>query len=290
MDASVIDRSQRLRGPLMRTRLTALFTVALLMMLALPAAASGHTGLVTVVHGIPGVEVDVYIDGPREGLVLEDFPPSSLTDPLELPAGSYVVEIFAAGADPDSEEPLIEGRANLAARANVSVVAHLDADGVPTLSVFANDTSTLAKGEARVTVRHTAAAPAVDILANGNAVFTSVENGQEGVADLAAGTVSAAVALAGTTDPVLGPAEVNLAEGVNTIIYAIGSAEDGTLDLLVQTIEGLHEAPEGVESGTGGIKAAEQQRAALLPWFAALAALGLAGAGLGVRRASLSRH
>ncbi|HEX6255782.1 MAG TPA: DUF4397 domain-containing protein [Euzebyales bacterium] len=271
----------------MRVRLTALLAIVLLMILAAPAAADGHVGLVTVVHGVPGLTVDVYVNG---DLTLEDFAPGTVTDPLELPAGTYDVEIYPADADPQAEDPAIAGSADLAAGANVSLVAHLDASGSPTLSVFANDTSTLDAGEARVTVRHTAAAPAVDILANGEAVFTGVENGDEGVADLAAGTVSAAVALAGTTDPVLGPADVDLAEGVNTIIYAIGSAEEGTLDLLVQTISGLHGDPDGVESGTGGIKAAEQQRAALLPWFAALAAIGLAGAGLGVRRASLSRH
>jgi hypothetical protein len=274
----------------MRVRLTALFTVALLMMLALPAAASGHTGLVTVGHGIPGVTVDLYIDGAEEGLVLEDFEPSSVTEPLELAAGTYDIRIFAAGADPDTEEPLITGSADLAAGANVSAVAHLDADGAPTLGLFVNEACSLDAGEARVTVRHAAAAPAVDVLGNGQVVFSGVENGDEGVADLAAGPVSVGVALAGTTDVVLGPAEVDLAAGVNTVVYAIGSAADGTLDVILNTFPCATDTPTGVDSGTGGIKAAEQQRAALLPWFAALAAIGLAGAGLGVRRASLSRH
>jgi hypothetical protein len=83
---------------------------------------------------------------------------------------------------------------------------------------------------------------------------------------------------------VLGPAPVDLAEGVNTIVYAIGSLDDDTLDLLVQTISGLHEAPSGVESGLGGLKAAEQARAAQMPWVIALASITLLGAGVGVRR------
>jgi hypothetical protein len=265
----------------MRIRLTALLAVALLMILAPAASAQSDTGSVTVVHGVPGVTVDVWVNGDP---TLEGFEPGTVTDPLELPAGSYDIEIYPAGADPDSEDPVISGSADLEAGANVSLVAHLDADGNPTLGVFANDTSTIGAGEARITVRHTAAAPAVDILANGDAVFTGVENGQEGVADLPAGTIEAAVARAGETDPVLGPAEVDLGEGVNTIVYAIGSAEEDSLDLLVQTISGLHEAPSGVESGTGGLKAAEQQRAAQLPWLAGLTAILLAGMGLGVRR------
>ena len=195
--------------------------------------------------------------------------------PLELPAGSYEVEIFPTGADPESEDPVISGSADLEAGADVSLVAHLNADGAPTLGVFANDTSTLDAGQARITVRHTAAAPAVDILANGDPVFEGVENGAEGTADLPAGTVEAAVALAGETDPVIGPADVELAEGVNTIVYAIGSAEDGNLELLVQTISGLHGSPDEVESGTGGLKAAEQQRLTLL--WVALGAMALLG-------------
>lgn len=278
----------------MRIRLTAFLAVALLLILAPAASAQSDTGTVTVVHGVSGLPVDVWVNGDP---TLEGFRFGTVTDPLELPAGSYDVEIFPAGADPESEEPLISGSVDLEAGANVSLIAHLVGNpespfepGAVRLSVFANDTSTIDAGEARITVRHTAAAPAVDILANGDAIFTGVENGQEGVADLPAGSIEAAVALAGETDPVLGPAEVNLGEGVNTIIYVIGIAADGTLELLVQTIGGLHEAPSGVESGTGGLKAAEQQRAAQLPWLAGLAAIVVLGAGLGARRTALSRR
>lgn len=274
-------------GETMRSRIVALLTVGLLLMLAPAAAADSHAGLVTVVHGIPGATVDVYVNG---DLTLEDFEPGTITDPLELPEGSYDIEIFAADADPEADDPVVSGSADLAAGANVSIVAHLDADGNPTLSVFANDTSTIAAGEARITVRHTAAAPAVDVLANGEPAFTDVTNGDEGVADLPAGTIEAAVALAGTTEPVIGPADVTLEEGVNTIVYAIGSAEEGTLDLLIQTISGLHDAPDAVDSGLGGLKAAEQQRAEQMTMLGALGALVLlAAGGVGVRRYATRR-
>lgn len=271
----------------MRIRLIAMSAIALLMLLAPAAYAQEGNGTVTVVHGVPDTTVDVWVNGEA---TLEGFEPGTITDPLELPAGSYDVEIFAAGADPEAEDPVIEGSADLEANANVSLVAHLDADGNPTLGVFANDTSTLEPGDARVTVRHTAAAPAVDVLANGDAVFTGVENGQEGTADLPAGSIEAAVALAGETDPVIGPADLDLEEGVNTIVYAIGSADEGNLDLLVQTISGLNGSPDGVDSGLGGLKAAEEQREAMLPWTVALGATLLLGAGVGVRRIATARR
>ncbi len=270
----------------MRIRLIAVLAVALMTFFAPAAQASEHTGTVTVVHGVPGLTVDVYVN---DDLTLEGFEPETVTDPLELPPDTYDIEIREAGADPSSE-PAISGSADLAAGDNVSLVAHLDADGNPTLGAFANDTSTLDAGQARVTVRHTAAAPAVDILVDGDPTFTGVENGQEATADLPAGTISAAVAPAGTTDAVIGPVDVDLREGVNTIVYAIGSLDEDTLAAVVQTISGLHDAPNGVESGTGGLKAAEQQRAAQLPWMVALASLALVGTGVGAHRLVLARR
>ena len=45
--------------------------------------------------------------------------------------------------------------------------------------------------------------------------------------------------LAGKDDSVIGPADVDLAEGTTTIVYAWGSAEDDNLKLAVQTIDGM---------------------------------------------------
>ncbi len=272
----------------MRFRLIASLAVALLMFFAPAAQASEHTGTVTVLHGVldpPDLVVDVYVNG---DLTIPDFEPRSITDPLDLPAGTYDIEIFAAGADPNADDPLITGSADLAAGDDVSIIAHVDADGAPTLSVFANDVSTVAAGEARVTIRHTAAAPAVDILVDGEPTFTDLVNGDEIVADLPAGTYEAAVALAGQTEPVIGPVDVDLDEGTNTIVYAIGPDENGDYDALFEIIEGLHEAPDKVDSGLGGLKAAEQQHAVQLSWVIALASVALLGAV--VRLVGLSRR
>ena len=57
---------------------------------------------------------------------------------------------------------------------NVSIIANLDAAGNPALNVFTNDTSAIPAGQGRLVVRHTAAAPAVDIRANGAVAFANV--------------------------------------------------------------------------------------------------------------------
>lgn len=229
---------------------------------AAPAMAADAT--VTIFHGVPGATVDVYANGDA---ILEDFEPGTITDPLTLPEGSYDLKVTAAGAGPGGAAVIEANDVAVPGGANVTVAAHLNAAGTPVLTPFVNDTAPTKAGQARLTVRHTAAAPAVDIRANGDVAFPNVTNPKEVKADLAAGTISADVVLAGTDTVAIGPADVNLKEGTNTIVYAWGSAADNTLELAVQTITGLHSAPGGVPSGTGG-------QSGTAPWMA----LGIAGA------------
>jgi hypothetical protein len=252
-----------------KARALAGVTAGLMLLSASAALAQSGDNTVTVIHGVPGLTVDVYVNG---DLTLEDFAPETITDPLALPAGTYEIEIYAADADPEADEPAIAGSATLPGGANATLIAHLGADGTPTLTPFVNDVTATDAGDGRLTVRHTAAAPAVDVRAGGAVVFSNLTNPNEAKADLAAGTVSADVVLAGTDTVALGPADVTISEGVSTIVYAIGSAEDGNLGLLVQTISGLHSAPAGVPSGTGGLV-----DDALPLWAVALMLVGLAG-------------
>jgi LPXTG-motif cell wall-anchored protein len=255
--------------------------VAGLALTVAPASAQAGTGTVTVVHGVPDLVVDVYVNG---DLTLEDFAPDTVTDPLTLAAGDYDLAVRPANAAPDSD-PAISGSATLPAGANASVVAHLDAAGQPRLTVFVNDTSTVAAGQARLIVRHTAAAPAVDVLANGTPALTNLSNPNEAKADLPAGTISAAIAPTGSTTPVLGPVDVALPAGNATIIYAVGSLEDGSLKVLSQTVSGLG-AP--AESSTPpapvGPAASELPRTgnSHLVWLA-VAGVGLIASGVIVR-------
>ena len=159
-------------------------------------------------------------------------------------------------------------------------MAHLKENGDPSATLFTNDTSKTDAGQGRLTVRHVAAAPAVDILAGGKAVVEGLENPDEASLDLDAGTVEAAVAAAGTTKPVIGPADVAVEDGVLTIAYAWGSLEDDNLKLATQTIKGLHSGPGGVHAGEAGLAAS-----GALPGVLAALVLGL-GAALLVRRSA----
>lgn len=235
-------------------------------------AISDTTADLSVLHGIPDTPVDVYVNG---DLTLDDFQPGDLAGPLDLPAGTYEVALTAPDAADDSAPILGPVSVTLEANTSYTAVAHLTEMGDPTVTPFVNDISATAAGEGRLTVRHVAAAPAVDVLAGGSPVIEGLTNPNEASLDLAAGTVSASVAAAGTTDPLLGPADVAVNEGELTIVYAWGSLDDDNLALAVQTVTGLHSSPDGVPSGTGGQLAERdaQQQALLLIGGFAIAAL-----------------
>ncbi len=252
----------------MRTILAVTGAALLPIALPAPAAASDCDAQVCVLHGMPDLVVDVYANG---DVLLEDFDPGTGTDPLTLPAGDHELQVFAAGADPETETAAIEATATVPAGGNVTVAAHLGEDGTPILTPFVNDVSGITAGEARLSAPHTAAAPAVDVRAGGEPVSEGAAYPNGASVDLAAGDVSAEVTLAGTDTAVIGPADVSLAEGVNTIFYAWGSAEDESLALAVQTISGVESDPAGVPSRTGGLVSDA------LPWQPAV--VGLAGAG-----------
>jgi hypothetical protein len=220
-----------------------------LVLLATPATAA-DSATVSVLHAVPDTPVDVYANGER---LLDDFQPGTLTDPLQLPAGSYDLALFPADAADGSGAPLLSANGvAVPAGANATVVAHLTAEGQPTLTPFVNDVSAIPAGQARVTVRHTAAAPAVDVRAGGTPVAPGLTNPDEATLTVPAGTVNADVVLAGTQTVAIGPADLALAEGTSTIVYAWGS-QDAGLELAVQTISGAHSAPSGVPGGSAGL-------------------------------------
>ncbi|MCW2695496.1 MAG: Lipoprotein [Modestobacter sp.] len=271
----------RTARPLAATAVTAGAAGAALLFAATPAGAADNA-TVSILHGVPGVTVDVYANGEE---LLPDFAPGTLTEPLSLPAGDYDLAIYPAGADPSSTEPAANAEdVAVPAGANATVVAHLTADGTPVLTPFVNDVSTVPAGQARVTVRHAAAAPAVDVRADGAVVAPGLTNPNEASLVVPAGTVSADVTLSGTDTVAIGPADLPLPEGADTIVYAWGDGEAG-YQLAVQTIGGMHSSPSGVPGGSAGLA---DDGGVPVPVIV-LSTLGLGAAAVGARRLATSR-
>lgn len=254
--------------------------------LAGPANAAEGDAQLSVLHGVPNLTVDVWVNGNR---TLDDFTPGSLAGPLALPAGAYQIAITAADAPDASAAVIGPVSVNLAANGNYTAVANLDAAGKPTANLFTNDMSQISAGKGKLTVRHTAAAPAVDVLAAGSPVITNLSNPNEQTLTLDPGTISAAVAATGTTAPVIGPADVTVKEGTHTIVYAWGSLTDKNLQLAVQTIDGMHSAPGSVPGARDGSADAAPAPATLALGFGAAALVLLLG-GLGVARTAAARN
>ena len=245
-----------------------------------PAGAGAQeSATVSLMHGIPGATVDVVVDG---SVVIPGFEPGSMQD-LSSFAGQTLanVEVRAAG----TEDVVIGPIESLAVpdAGNWTVVAHLGADGTPTLTPFENDVSPLAAGQGRLTVRHTAAAPAVDIiLADGSRPFTNLSNPNEAAADLPAGPITGAQ-IAPTGGEALAPVpDVELPAGTNLIVYAVGSLEDGSFTFQTQSIDGLGGEPTAVN--TGDSQLGSDSSTAVFALVAAAAVLGLGGTGLALAR------
>ena len=246
-------------------RLTALVLFALVISVSGVAWAAPATATVTVLHGLPGLTADVYVNGK---LTLDGFKPLSSTNPLQLPAGSYDIAIREVGAPADSD-PALEGTVELTAGDNVSIIAHPDVQGVPALSVFKNNMSPVKAGMTRLEMRHVAAAPDLDVMVDGAQTFTALGAGKAETKVLAAGERSILVTQVQQTAGLIGPDAVNLKEGTARILYVTGSLDEQTLDLMSQTLTDL-QSGTGVLTGDGGLAA----RPGFPAWAAALMVVG----------------
>jgi hypothetical protein len=217
--------------------------VALMLMIG-TASADMHEATVYVVHGIPGVLVDVEVVG--VGCALPGFDFGDIAGPLSLPEATYNIKIRPANAmSPCSEAPVIDVNVPFTAGENVTIVAHLDDMGNPTASKFDNDFSPTGRGKARLIAHHTAYAPTVDIKVSrdgGNApklMVTDFSNGDQAVAETRPGEWFVSIMPAGDMTPVFGPIPVELKPFTAYRIYAVGDVAGGTFTVLVFPYDGL---------------------------------------------------
>jgi hypothetical protein len=217
----------RLKGPV-------LALMAAVAATALPASAStAPKGKLTVVHAIPRLTVDVFVDG---DLVLEDFRPGRIAGPVRFDPGSYSIAITPA----NSSKEVLAARVRVGRETDAAAVAYLEEDGDPTLGLFNNNQRRIAASRARLTVRHTAAAPEVDVRfkrpgGHWRDVTSDLPNGEQAQRNLRSGRYRFDVVLAGTEERVLGPATLELERRTHLFLYAWGSAADDTLALNVST-------------------------------------------------------
>ena len=211
-------------------------------MLTAPAGTNAQSDVeVMLLHGIPGVTVDVVVDGE---IVIAGFEPGTMQD-LSGFAGQTLenLEVRIAGTEDIAIGPVAEFP--VPASGSFTVVAHLDAEGTPTITPFENDTSNVADGEGRLTIRHTAAAPAIDVVLGDARPVENAANGDSANLDLPAGEIAGAKIAPTGGDPIADVPTVNLGAGTNLIVYAVGSLADETFTFFTQERSLQSDAPVG---------------------------------------------
>ena len=256
--------------------------------LALPtgAASAQESPTIMLLHGIPGVTVDVVVAG---DVVVPGFEPGDMQD-LSSFAGQTLVdlEVRPAGTEDVAIGPV--AAFDVPDSGSWTVVAHLDAEGTPTITPFENDTSAAGDGEGRLTVRHTAAAPAVDIVLGDARPVENLSNPNEASLDVPAGEIAGAQIAPTGGDPIGDIPTVTVAAGQNLVVYAVGSLADETFTFYTQDVA-LESAGSSAGDGTpaptavntGGELGANSNSSVAL--FAAAAGLfALAGGAMVLRR------
>jgi hypothetical protein len=234
----------------MRVRATRVLVATLALTGLLSATAVGASAAesstwhrkakLTLVHGIPGQEglpVDITLrKAGGAAQRFEDVTFGTIAGPLQVSKGLYRVAIRPADAA-WSSKPILSKWIHLWGGSNRAVVAHLSEGGSPRLSVYTNDVRPT-WGKARVTVRHDAAAPKVDVYAGTSPVIEDLRNPYQRSIVVPAGTYPISVAPANTSyaQRVFGPADLHFAKNTLTIVYAVGSLSGGTFTPLVQVL------------------------------------------------------
>jgi hypothetical protein len=197
------------------------------------AAGAQDAATITLLHGIPGATVDVAVAGE---VVIPGFEPGTTQD-LSAFAGQTLtdVEVRLAGTEDVVIGPVAEFP--VPASGNWTVVAHLDAEGTPTITPFENNVAPTADGQGRLTVRHTAAAPAVDLVVGDARPVENLSNPDSVELELPAGEIAGAQVAPTGGDPLLDVPTVNLQAGTNLIVYAVGSLADETITFYTQELE-----------------------------------------------------
>jgi len=182
--------------------------------------------------------IDEAVNG---NCLLQSFTYGELAGPLSLAPGTYNIKIGLADSENRcSNPPVIEADLPFADGEVAVVIAHLDADGAPTASKFLLDPSATEEGRSRISLHHTAAAPAADILLQGTVCnwqgqrrFDAVPNGAQGALTVPPGNWEISLLPAGSDTPVLGPQRLAVDSSQSYLIFAVGSLGNDSLTLLM---------------------------------------------------------
>lgn len=199
-------------------------------------AAAAESGTVVIVHGLQGIDADLYLDG-ASSPALTSFAFRRVTDPLSLQPGVHRADVRTAGA-PATTPPLLSGTFTVVAGQRVTVTALLDATGRPSWLAFPNDAWTFMDPDAQVRFRHLAAAGPVNLVVDGAPTIRGAANvaasAPSSPLELAAGVHDVAVVDAASGAVIVPPKRIDVAGGSIVNLYLTGRADPASLELVLQ--------------------------------------------------------
>lgn len=204
---------------MMRRNPMTLSLIALLVALVMvPSAFAQGTARVRVLHASPDAPaVDVYVNG---NLTLSSVSFFTASDYLDLPAGTYRVQVTPAGSP--ASAAVIDASATIEAGKAYTIAATGPVASIkPTIIV--DDLSAPAGGQAKVRVYHFSPdAPAVDVkLADGTTLLSNLAfPDASDYLEVPAGSYDIQVTPAGGSDVVIDLPQTNLAAGKIYSVFA----------------------------------------------------------------------
>lgn len=217
------------------TRRTAGAALALTALLALPGAALAQddmgTAMVRVLHGSPDAPaVDVYADG---GAILGDVPFGVVSEYLEVPGGTYRIQVVPAGASLEEGPVVIDAPLTFEGGTMTTVAATNSLASIEA-QVIADVPAPVAEGTQVRVVHFSADAPAVDVALDGGDVVVAAlaYPSATGYLDLPAGEYDLEIRAAGSTDVAFDIPALTLEAGKSYSAFAIGSLADGSFTVL----------------------------------------------------------
>lgn len=267
--------------------LTMLPLVAPTAALATATPALDGTGVVTLIHAVPGLIADVSVDGK---VALTGFTASRVTDPITLSAGEHTVTLKADNG-PDAGKVVLTATLNIIAGTTSTAVVGLTPSGAPKAFVFPETPIAVPNGQAAVVVRHVAGTGPIKLTVDGATLPGSLANGATETTDTTPGTHHVVVNSAtGTT--ILSAQSAPLQADRVTTLYLTGSQQDKTLAWVATTrLASSLTSLSAVPTGDGSTQHILMTSRTEVPvGVAALIALSLgAGAYLLTRRRTLPR-
>ena len=217
--------------------------------------AAPGIGAVQVIQAVPGAKVEVTVDGKQ---VKTGAGVGAILGPFDVSAGQHSVRFV----DPATQ---VSMNVTLDVKPGTSsdVVLHRPASvgGKPIVNVYHTPRKPIGPGKARVLVAHTATVAPADVSVDGQVVFRNIANGEYAEADVPAGSHKVELLPAGQkSDPLLGPIDVKLPARTVTMVYAVGTPKNGSMDVIAHASRVAPDGtvmPDRIKTGSAGLAAGD---------------------------------